>query len=87
MARVLDAMNEKERARAAYEKHLEINPLDGPSMGKLGQLLLDLGQFEKAAAQLEKAVAIVKDDAWLHACLGRSYAEMGKQEQARAATN
>ena len=51
----------------------------------MGRVLVDWRKYEEAAPELEKAIAIDRDDESLHVSLGRAYLNLGKTDQALAA--
>ena len=50
----------------------------------LGSALCDLGRFAEAHDALQRAAALAPDDAFMHFCLARALAGMGRQSEALA---
>lgn len=54
------------------ERAVALAPNDAAALNNLGNVLIDLGQFEEAVATLERAVALKPEAADFHANLGRA---------------
>jgi tetratricopeptide (TPR) repeat protein len=72
-------------AEAAYQKQLEVNPLDKYAHAALSALYLERHEYEKAVPQLEKAVALNTGSAPLHIRLGKAHLNLKQDAQAIAA--
>jgi tetratricopeptide (TPR) repeat protein len=84
LGRVLDDLGDHEGAVAAFTKHLEIHPLDGAALGDLGEVLVRKERYAEAVPHLEKAAALVKNDAWTAAYLAVAHIAMKQFDKARA---
>ena len=71
-------------AEAAFQKQIEVNPLDRYATASLGSLYLERRQYESAVSQFQKAITMRPDDAWLQAQLGKAHLNL-KQEAAAVA--
>jgi tetratricopeptide (TPR) repeat protein len=62
---------------------MRLNPFSPPSyFYELGLAQFGLGQFEKAAASLERSVALNADDRWSHRVLLAAYGHLGRKADA-----
>jgi tetratricopeptide (TPR) repeat protein len=62
---------------------MRLNPFSPPSyFYELGLAQFGLGQFEKAAASLERAVALNPNDRWSHRVLLATYGHLGRKADA-----
>jgi len=72
----------QKRARAAFERAIELSPDFALARKELGALLLDLGLWEEAAAQYQAALEQEPDNAVLLTNLGRALTELGDTDGA-----
>jgi len=75
---------EPERARAEYERSLELEPGLHAHAG-LGRLHFEAGRYREALASYRGAIEIDDSSAELHAYAGLAHAALGESEAARAA--
>jgi len=80
---VLYLARRNDEAIAQYQKTLEIDPNFGGALGYLGLSYVEKGEFAKAIAAFQKAVA-GPDDWGARGELAYGYARAGQQAQARA---
>jgi Tfp pilus assembly protein PilF len=81
---VLYCAREYERATEQLLNTLELDPGYYPAHWWLGWVYGQTGDFARAVAELEQAVALSGDDPGILAQLGRSYAMAGEGDRARA---
>ncbi|HEX5720039.1 MAG TPA: tetratricopeptide repeat protein [Thermoanaerobaculia bacterium] len=62
-----------EKAKAFFESYLASHPGSAPATFYLGRVYLEMGQGEKAADWLEKAIGLDRDNSELHVWLARAY--------------
>src|SRR5262245_47498852 len=70
-------------AESAFNKQLEINPLDKYTPGALGAMYVEQRNYEKAAKAYEKWVVVNADDAAPHVQLGKAYMNLHRVDDAR----
>jgi tetratricopeptide (TPR) repeat protein len=73
-----------ERAVAAWESDLELEPADPISWEQLGVAYCEAGQFEAGIGALERATELSPGDALITGDLAYCYARAGRSEEARA---
>lgn len=74
-----------EEALAAFQKAVSLDFQDYPwSHVNITMLLLDAGRFEEALDAGLRALQLLPNDAWTHACLGRAYLGLGRTDEAIA---
>ncbi|HZU42793.1 MAG TPA: tetratricopeptide repeat protein, partial [Terriglobales bacterium] len=71
-----------DQAVDAFQKQLNVNPLDKYSHANLGALYLEWHKYDQAAAELEKAISLNSQDPMLYVALGRAYLNLDKPDQA-----
>lgn len=74
---------ERERARADYERLLALDPRHPGGRYQMGKLLLDEGRDLEAVTQLEKSVEAEPTNKPAHYQLARAYRRLGRAEDAR----
>jgi len=72
-----------ERARQMIEKALSQRPTSGFMVDSLGWLFFRTGQYDKAVAEMERAIELTPDDATINSHLGDTLAAVGRIEEAR----
>ena len=72
-----------ERAREMIEKALSQRPTSGFMVDSLGWLFFRTGQYDKAVAEMERAIELTPDDATINSHLGDTLAAVGRIEEAR----
>jgi tetratricopeptide (TPR) repeat protein len=78
------AKSSPDRAMAAYEQALALDPSYAEAHLELGRLLVQMKSLEKARTQLEKAIELEPDFYEADYLLGRLLHSMGDGEQSRA---
>lgn len=73
-----------DRAMAAYEQALALDPSDAEAHMELGRLLVQTKDLSKAQTELEKTLALEPDYYEADYLLGRLFYQTGNQEQSRA---
>jgi predicted Zn-dependent protease len=77
--------SEYETALPLAEKAVQLQPKLYPGRNVLGRVLLELGQTERAIAELEEGVRLAPNSPEMYYALARSYTRAGrKQDAARA---
>ena len=74
----------KEKASAAYNKALLINPDYAKAHNNLGVTLKELGRLEEAEASYRQAITVKPDYAKAHYNLGITLQELGRSKDAEA---
>jgi tetratricopeptide (TPR) repeat protein len=72
-----------DRARQMIEKALSQRPTSGFMVDSLGWLFFRTGQYDKAVAEMERAIELTPDDATINSHLGDTLAAVGRTEEAR----
>ena len=72
-----------ERAQQMIEKALAQRPTSGFMVDSLGWLFFRIGQYDKAVAEMERAIELTPDDATINSHLGDTLAAVGRTEEAR----
>jgi len=85
IAHNLARKGELEAALASYQTALALDPALWIARRALGRLWVELGQFEKAVAELERVAAAAGEDGPTQAALAQAYAGEGERERAAAA--
>ncbi len=78
-------LGDKERAATQFQKSLQLDPRDIPSMVNLGTLAMEKGAYAEAEARLLSAIALNEKYGYAHDQLAELYAKMGRQDAAREA--
>ncbi len=83
-------LGEIDRSRAAFERHLTLDPLEGDSHYALGLIAMDAGDLETAETHFIEAIDLqennprrVREVAKAHARLGDAYAQEDRLQEAR----
>jgi len=71
-----------DKAAAAYENSIELNPSQFEALANLGDAYFRLGRAEDARKVLTQAELIKSDDSKLHCLLGEVYVCLGNRDQA-----
>ncbi len=83
----LTRQNQKEKARDAYLKALELDPQSWMASRGLGQVLLELDDPQGAVVALERSTSLQPDDGAGFASLSRAYLLTGAREKAEVAAD
>ncbi len=78
----LVALEQRDRARIAFEDAVGISPEFAPALVNLGNLEFESERFEAAAAFYERALQSDRELASAHRHLGLVYRRMGRQSEA-----
>ena len=71
-------------AVTAFNKQLEINPLDKSAHAGLGAMYSEWHKYDLAAAELEKAASLTPENPELQVSLGDAYLNLGQDDKALA---
>lgn len=79
-------LGRNEEALAAFQKAVSLDFHDYPwSHVNIAMLLLDMDRYQEALDASLRALQLLPNDAWAHACLGRAYHGLGRVDDAIAA--
>ena len=79
------ALRQYPAAEQAYNKQLEINPLDKYAPGALGAMYMEQRQYDKAAKAYEQSAAVNPEQAYAQTQLGKAYLNLRRTDEAMAA--
>lgn len=79
IGRVYWEANEWEKAKAAFEKSLELEPKDAPWMAEIGAYYMVKGERERAEELFRKSVSIENDNFWSVVSMAAGYHEVRPQ--------
>jgi len=68
-------------AAKAFEKQIEVNPIDPVAHAALGALFLEEHKYADAVPELDKATILTPDNAALQVSLGQAYINTGEKEK------
>ena len=71
-------------AATAFQKQLDVNPLDPNAHAALANALMEQRKFAEALPELEKSVSLQPRNGALQTQLGRVYLELGQNEKGMA---
>jgi choline-sulfatase len=79
---LLEAVNDRAAALAAYQKAIAIQPNFSPGQRQTGMALFQQKDYAGAAIHLEKSLSLGLEDAKVHNFLGICYSQAGRVSQA-----
>lgn len=78
-------LGEKERAASQFQKSLQLDSLDIPSIVNLGTLAMERGAYAEAEARLLSAIAMNEKNGYAFGQLAQLYEKMGRPDAAKEA--